>query len=160
MHENDNLPVRHITDDQHALYAIARHLDALKLHGWCDVLLLWLSQYDGLERYLDLGESPPIAVRELLARYVANGQRLFPKTIAADLANLPFLHYRAKRIGASGDETYWEPLAMSFIEFAQGGDVAVWHGEAPLPDTDVTKTYLLSSLVRRQMTGHRTGEPS
>ena len=148
MTEQHNLPVRHMTDDHHAPYAIARYLDALKLNGWCEVLMLWLGQYDGLEQYLEPSDNPPIAVRELLARYVANGQRIFPKTIAADLAALPFLHYRAKLMG--GTQTLWDPLETSFIDFAQD-EVAVWRGETPIPDTDVTKATLLSMLMRAQM---------
>lgn len=156
MKENPDSSVRHLADETHAVYAIARYLNLLKLHGWCDVLMLWLGQYDGLERYLEPSENPPVAVRELLAGYVASGQQLFPKTIATDLANLPFLHYRARLLTA--DEKYWDPLEISFIEFVQGGDVAVWRSDDPVAEPDVTKAYLLSALFRQPTPDRLAGD--
>lgn len=156
MKDNLDSSVRHLADNSHAVYAIARYLNILKLHGWCDVLMLWLGQYDGLERYLDPRESPPVAVRELLARYVASGQQLFPKTIAADLANLPFLHYRARIL--TDAENHWNPVETSFIEFAQNGEVAVWWSDDPVPDPNVTKAYLLSALFRQPTPDRLAGD--
>lgn len=139
---------RHSTDVQHAIYAIVRNLPILKLHTWCSVLLLWLAQYEGLEDYLDPDESPAIAVRDLLARYIATGEHVFPKKLVTDLSSLEFVHYRAAL--TTDSRTEWDPRLEPFVEFAQRGDVTVWRSEVPLPASCDMQASLLSSYMHQQ----------
>lgn len=145
---NITVQARHATDVQHAVFAIVRNLSILKLHTWCPVLLLWLAQYEGLETYLDPDESPPIAIRDLLARYIATGEHVFPKKLVIDLSSLAFVRYRAALTEDS--RTQWDPRLSSFIEFAQRGDVSVWLSEAPLPSLCDIQDSLLYSYMHQQ----------
>lgn len=144
---------RQTSDRQHAVFAIVRFLEALKLQGWTHVVMRWLGQYDGLECYMEPDAAPALQVRDLLACYVASGARVFPKTIATDLSRLPFLHYQAQRM-----EEDWNPLDTPFIEFAQTGAIEVWRSSTPHPDPEVTQAWLLTAFVRFQMNNHRPGQ--
>ena len=146
--------IRRMSDKQHAVFAIARSLEALKLHTWTHVLLTWLGQYDGLECYMEDEDNPSFRVRDLLARYVATGTRVFPKTIAADFSRLPFLHYQAKLTNGVD----WESLKIPFIEFAQTGNVEVWRSSTPYPEPAMTQAYLLSAFVRCQLSDDVSGK--
>ncbi len=139
---------RYSNDDQHAVFSIVRYLSELKLDTWCSVILLWLAQYDGLEQFLDPCDAPTTAVRNLLAKYIEDRTRIFPKVLVSDLSSLPFLSYRASLSHDNAME--WEPLQVSFIEFCQWGEVHVWQSESPCPDKHTTQSYLHSSYQRQQ----------
>ena len=139
---------RHSTDAQHAIFEMVRNLSTLKLHTWCSVLMLWLAQYDGIEQYLEPDDSPPVAVRNLLAQYIATGEPVFPKTLVAGLSSLPFVHYRAVRSDDSATE--WHPSRMSFMAFSEGRDVSVWYSEHPTPAASEIRASLLSAYMRQQ----------
>jgi len=138
----------HATDVQHAVFAIVRNLSILKLHTWCPVLLLWLAQYEGLEAYLEPDDNPAIAMRDLLAHYIATGEHVFPKKLVTDLSSLAFVRYRAALTNDS--RTQWDPRLSSFLEFAQRGDVSVWLSEAPLPSLCDIQDFLISSYMHQQ----------
>ena len=87
---------------------ISHYLESLGEPGWRGVLLQWLGRYDGIEVYMFPEEDPVLAVQELLGAYVEQGKSLDPEEFSAELADLHFCHYRARR---DSDRKKWEPLA-------------------------------------------------
>ncbi|MBC7501833.1 MAG: hypothetical protein H7315_15265, partial [Herminiimonas sp.] len=144
IHEQE-FPKRDIGDPAHAIYAIARYLDALNLGHWAGVIIGWLGQYDGFERY-DFEETwPVVQVRDMLASYVSTGQRLYPNQLVKALVALPFVYLGARHENIPGR---WNPLQQPFIEFENlGPQVWVWQSEERHPPSEDTEEYLFSAYV-------------
>lgn len=149
MDDIDTLTRRDLSDPAHAVYTIARYLDALDLNEWSGVLTVWLGQYDGLDQYMFEEEWPVVMVRELLASYIANPRKLDAREFVKDLAALPFLHYRARMENGEGK---WEPLLQPFVEYAQGdGNVLVWESPYPYPPAEITEAYLFATFMSQKL---------
>lgn len=128
--------------------AIGDCLQRLGEPGWRGALLHWLGQYEGLETYMDPEEDPVLAVADLLRAYVEEGQRLEPQAFSAELADLHFCYYRARR---DRDRKKWEPLVETFAGFSEGLLVTVWQGLAPYPSRDLIQSCLLVRFCRAQL---------
>ena len=131
---------------------ISHYLESLGEPGWRGVLLQWLGRYDGIEVYMFPEEDPVLAVQELLGAYVEQGKSLDPEEFAAELADLHFCHYRARR---DSDRKKWEPLAETFAAFCEGVLVTVWQGAEPYPSRDLIQSSLLVRFCRAQLDSRR-----
>ena len=97
-------------------------------------------------------DDPVLAVRELLGAYVQQGRSLDPEAFSAELADLHFCYYRARR---DGDRKKWEPMTESFTSFCQGVVVTVWQGAEPYPSRDLLQSSLLVRFCRAQLESRR-----
>lgn len=145
---------RDVTDRQHAVYSIVRHLDLLKLAGWSHTLLLWLANYDGFEPYMPDEDDPVLIVRTLLGQYVTRGKTPEMGRIAVDLCAMPFLLHRAAWVAESSDRKSrrdWMPLTQPWLEFVAacgpGEELHVWTATEPFPPPDVLRMHLLRGYV-------------
>ena len=127
-----------VQERQQATMTIALFLDALCEPGWRTVILQWLAQYEGLERYLWPEDDPVVQVQNLLARYAENGHLPEAETLAIQLSELPHCYYKATRIGVR-----WDPLNQTFADFSQGENVDVWSWPHPEPTTATVQSWLL-----------------
>ena len=146
-----------ISPEQHqarlqGVMTIGHYLESLGEPGWRAVLLQWLGQYDGLEVYMLPEDDPVLAAQELLGAYVQEGRSLDPAEFSADLADLHFCYYRARR---DSDRKKWEPLAESFALFCEGVLVTVWQGLEPYPSRDLIQSWLLVRFCRAQLDSRR-----
>ena len=137
---------------QEGVTSIGHFLENLGEPAWRGVLLQWLGQYDGLEAYMYPEDDPVLAVRELLGAYVQQGRSLDPEAFSAELADLHFCYYRARR---DGDRKKWEPMTESFTSFCQGVVVTVWQGAEPYPSRDLLQSSLLVRFCRAQLESRR-----
>lgn len=145
---------RDVTDREHAVYSIVRHLDLLKLAGWSHTLLLWLANYDGFEVYMPDEDDPVKRVKELLGKYVTQGKTPEMGRIAVDLCAMPFLMHRAAWVTESVDRRArrdWMPLSQPWLEFvetrAPGEELHVWTSTNPFPPLEMLRHHLLKGYV-------------
>jgi hypothetical protein len=146
-----------VTDQRHALYAMVRLLDLLKLSGWSHTLLLWLANYDGFEAYIPDEDDPVVRLRTLLGDYVTRGKAPEMGRIAVDLCDvqrMPFLLHRAAWVNDTQEQRTrrnWMPLQQPWLEFVAardpGEDLHVWAACEPFPPPDVLRLHLLRGYV-------------
>jgi hypothetical protein len=142
---------RDLGDEEHAIYAVAKYLDVLKLGQWCGVVINWLGQFDGLERYALEENWPVMEVRDMLASYVGRGQPMHARELVKELVALPFVLFCAKQDLMPGR---WNPLETTFIEYEYSGkQILVYEAEKPYPARECTEHYLYDAFVRVQETG-------
>lgn len=154
---------RDALDHGHAVFAMAAHLKSLNLTGWITTVVNWLGHFDGFEAYVEEGDDPIIAVRNLLASYVARlrpGRLLGDLALAAhelkqhivdDLLGMEFLRYRAywgRGLVHEPDARVWNSLAQPWLEFVESGEpeeqLMVWRsGDRPYPALDEHRLALL-----------------
>lgn len=98
----------------------------------------WLSNYDGLERWVEEGKAPSIEVRDVLAVYVSEFGALaklpgadlaaLRRAITDELLQLEFLRYRAywgRGLIHDADARVWQPLEtpwLSFVDASRPGE--------------------------------------
>jgi hypothetical protein len=136
---------------QQATMTIALFLDALGEPGWRTVVLQWLAQYEGLERYLWPEDDAAVQVQNLLARYTEEGHLPDAETFVTTLSELPHCFYKASRNGKR-----WDPLSQTFADFAQGELVDVWSWPHPEPTAATVQSWLLLKYCQTQ-THSQTG---
>jgi hypothetical protein len=144
---------RDLMDRAHAVYAITRSLDGLRLGNWTHPLISWLGNYDGLEGHIPPEDDPVINVRDLLARYLTQG-RIEIGLIAVDLSTMRFLHHRAAWIDErKGQRRNWMPLQQPWLDFVThgevGDDLRLWQSEKPWPPSEQVRHHLLAGYVRQ-----------
>lgn len=141
---------RDLTDRQHAVFAIVAHLESLGMSGWTHTLLSWLAHYDGFEDQMPDGDDPVVCLRELLARYIAQGGAPEVTRVALDLCSMPFLFHRAAWIRETPTQTTrrdWMPLSRAWLDFVKdqspGEELRVWTASVAYPPADDVRDYLL-----------------
>lgn len=128
-----------------ATMTIALFLDGLTEPAWRTVILQWLAQYEGLERYLWLDDDPLVQVQNLLARYADEGHLPQAEQLAVELSELPHCYYKASRNGQR-----WDPLNQTFADFTQGEIVDVWSWPHPEPTAETVQSWLLLKFCQTQ----------
>lgn len=159
-HPNPDFPHwgRDQLDHGHAVFAVVAHLRSLKLEGWAPRIVHWLSFYDGIERWVDLGQEPSVCVRDVLACHVMRSGAGVPpsktalkQAITEDLLQLEFLCYRAwwgPGMLADGHARVWRPLAQPWLEFIDserpGDELMVFQTENNMdPPLAIHRQFLL-----------------
>jgi hypothetical protein len=139
---------RDMMDRMHAPFAVVRSLDLLGLSAWSHRLLLWLGRYDGFEQRLAGEGDLLLAVRDLLAGYVARGARVDARTVVGDLCRLEVLHHRAAWVNESKRQRrHWMPLQEAWLDFVTQGEpddeLRVWWSPQTWPAEDLLRRHLL-----------------
>ena len=117
-------------DSQHHLFAIPALLQQLGLSDWIERFMLFLSQYDGIESYMEPEEFEPVIfarlllVNECLARSGGGGDENTKVRIATALSNAPFASFGAswRLQNHFCDPEYhivWQPLVQPFLKFIE-----------------------------------------
>lgn len=120
---------RHSYDTQHGPYAVAGYLEQLGLASWTSRVMGYLRMYDGLESWLEPGDTEAVEfVRHLLTKESQRAKtdkedakaRRFRLAVA--MANAPVATYGAAfKIQRSPDDPgqaiWWNPLEQTWLRF-------------------------------------------
>ncbi|MDN7813709.1 hypothetical protein [Burkholderia gladioli] len=125
---------------------IGERLTALGLGHWRNTLELWLWYYWWLDERSAFEAYPVRDIHGLLGRALRENVAWSDEQFARELAQLPFLCWRAK----DGTDAEWVPLNQSFNEFARFvrvDQLRLWQSDRPRPDVTVTAQWLLQRLA-------------
>lgn len=124
---------------------IGERLDALGLGHWRSTLVLWLWYYWWLDER-SLFEAYPVRdIHTLLGQALREHAAWTDVQFAHELAQLPFLAWRAK----DPRDREWVPLNQPFNEFARAlsvSELRLWQSDRVRPSPPVTAQWLLERL--------------
>ncbi|WP_186191206.1 hypothetical protein [Burkholderia gladioli] len=126
---------------------IGERLLALGLGHWRNTLALWLWYYWWLDERTGYEAYPVRDIHALLSRALRENVAWSDEQFAHELAQLPFLCWRAK----DGADREWVPLNQPFNEYAralQVDELRLWQSDRPRPDATVTTQWLLHRLAQ------------